>query len=89
MTGKKATKSKAKCKKSKKTTTPRVLGLYGVKITKGMNKRKARERESLEFVNSLGPSNMTGAEQRHFKRVISRIESRMGSRKEPAHYAGE
>jgi len=88
MTGQK--KPKCKCKKKcKKTTTPKVIGLYGVKITKGMNERKARESESLEFVNSLGPSNMTGAEQRHFKRVISRVESRMGSRKEPAPYAWE
>ena len=42
MPAKKASK-KCKAKHSKKTTS-KVIGLWGVKITKGMNERKENER---------------------------------------------
>jgi len=76
MTGKKTTKPKTKCKKSKKTT-PAVIGLWGVKITKGMNERKANERATREFIAEVrgeGP-HATGAERRKFSKEFERAKS--------------
>jgi hypothetical protein len=65
MTGKKATK--CKCKKK---TSPKVIGLYGVKITKGMNLEKVKRKEMYNKVNEQVNELRSGQVPSKFQRLM-------------------